>query len=291
MKKLLSIVLLTAGLFAQANQIFTINPSVYSAGMGNTGISHANIKNLYHNPALIALDTNYAGFTSVSWLPNLNDDMQYHNLTYTHTKGFGVELFYFDYGDQVHADANGIIIGSFQSSSYKLSGSYGKNIKGWLLGGRFNIYNHDFIDTVDIGSSFGIDIGALKSFRLSERDYASIGIVVKDLGTKSDFIDESLDLPTSLGLAAKYTLGNLFTIAADAKLYNEYYSVGLGTEYYYKDLFEIRLGYYMEPEYEVEYFTFGAGIKAKGLGLDVGFLMNPDSFHNKTVMLSLGFEI
>ena len=47
----------------------------------------------------------------------------------------------------------------------------------------------------------------------------------------------------------------------------------------------------MEPDYEVDYFTVGAGVKAKGLGLDIAFLFNPDSFHNKTLMLSLGFEI
>ena len=37
MKKLLSLLVLTGTLFAQANNIFTLNPSVNSAGMGNVG--------------------------------------------------------------------------------------------------------------------------------------------------------------------------------------------------------------------------------------------------------------
>ena len=51
MRKLLSIILLTASLFAQANNIFTINPSVYSASIGTAGIADASVKNLFHNPA------------------------------------------------------------------------------------------------------------------------------------------------------------------------------------------------------------------------------------------------
>ena len=51
MKKLLSLLLLTGTLFAQANNVFTLNPSVNSAGMGNVGIANADVKNVFHNPA------------------------------------------------------------------------------------------------------------------------------------------------------------------------------------------------------------------------------------------------
>ena len=51
MKKLLSLLILTGTLFAQANSIFTLNPSVNSAGMGNVGIAHADVRNVFHNPA------------------------------------------------------------------------------------------------------------------------------------------------------------------------------------------------------------------------------------------------
>ena len=48
MKKLLSLLVLTGTLFAQANNIFTLNPSVNSAGMGNVGIANAEVKNVFH---------------------------------------------------------------------------------------------------------------------------------------------------------------------------------------------------------------------------------------------------
>lgn len=282
--------LLSTCLFAQANQVFTINPSVYSSGMGNTGVAHANIKNLYHNPAFITLDTNYTEFSNVAWLPDLTNDMQYQNVIYTNAKGFGFELFYFDYGNQVQADESGIIIGSFESSSYRLSTSYGMVFKDWSLGGRFNIYNHDFIDSVDIKSSFGIDLGAYKEFLLNDTSYVSLGIALKDIGTESSFVNDSSKLPNALGLGVKYQI-NSIALALDTKFYSDYYSAGFGSEYYYKDLFKVRLGYYLEPEYEVDYYSFGAGINAKGIGLDIAYLFNPNSFHNKTFMLSLGFEL
>ena len=56
MKKLLSLLLLTGTLFAQANNVFTLNPSVSSAGMGNVGIAHADVKNVFHNPAFSVLE-------------------------------------------------------------------------------------------------------------------------------------------------------------------------------------------------------------------------------------------
>ena len=283
--------LLSTSLFAQANQVFTINPSVYSSGMGNTGMAHANIENLYHNPALITLDKDYAGLTNVTWLPDLASDMSYQNIMYTSSKGFGIELFYFNYGNQVEADASGIILGNFDSSSYRLGATYGGHVKGWHLGGRFNIYSHDFLDSVDIGNSYGFDLGSYKEWMLSNNNYIALALVLQDLGTKNSFVDTELELPASLGVGFKYTTARGFTAAIDTKLYQDYYSLGFGSEYTYQELFDIRVGYYMEPDYEVDYFTVGAGVKAKGLGLDIAFLFNPDSFHNKTLMLSLGFEI
>tara|TARA_R110002126_G_scaffold223604_1_gene368599 strand:+ start:650 stop:844 length:195 start_codon:yes stop_codon:yes gene_type:complete len=55
MKKLLSLLVLTGTLFAQANDIFTLNPSVNSAGMGNVGIAQADVRNVFHNPAFAGL--------------------------------------------------------------------------------------------------------------------------------------------------------------------------------------------------------------------------------------------
>ena len=59
MKKLLSIILLTASLFAQANNIFIINPSIHSAGMGNTGIGDFNTTESSYRVGLVMSNVDF----------------------------------------------------------------------------------------------------------------------------------------------------------------------------------------------------------------------------------------
>ena len=178
MNKLLSLLLLTGTLFAQANSIFTLNPSVHSAGAGNSGIADLNSKNLFHNPAFAGLES-HQETSYVKWLPNLADDMGYQNLQYTSGMGFS-------------ADIGGIITGEFDSSSLRVGGSYAMELGDWLLGARLNLYNHSFIDDIDIDMNYGVDIGAYKVF-----GNTSLGLVLKDLGGETKFADQSSSLPMS----------------------------------------------------------------------------------------------
>jgi hypothetical protein len=172
MKKLLSLLILTGTLFAQANNVFTLNPSVSSAGMGNVGIAHADVKNVFHNPAFAGLKESHQEISYVDWLPNLTDDMGYQSILYTSDLGWSSEIFYFNYGNQIEADQGGIIIGDFESSSYRVSGGYGFGIGDWLFGARLNLYNHNFIDSFDVDMNYGFDLGAYKEFDV---DYITLG--------------------------------------------------------------------------------------------------------------------
>jgi hypothetical protein len=290
MKKLLSIILLTASLFAQANNIFTINPSIHSAGVGNSGIGDFNSKNLFHNPAFV-LDESGVTISSVKWLPNLVDDMGYTNLQYNSGK-FGVELFYFDYGTQIEANPDGIIVGDFNSSSTRLGVSYGHDLSGWLLGGRLNIYQHNFYESDGSSTNYGLDFGVHKSI-IGETGGTSFGIVLKDLGGESKFQDVKMSLPMSVGVGIKYSLIKpvfTFNTLLDVKLYEEFSSFGVGTEYIFSNIGLFKIGYYSEPEYEVDYITVGAGIKTSSISIDLAYLFNEESFHNETLMFSFGFN-
>ncbi len=289
MKKLLSLLLLTGTLFAQANNIWTINPSVYSASIGNAGIADANVKNLFHNPAFVGLKQSHQEVTYVDWLPNLTDDMGYSNIQYTSNLGFGSELFYFDYGTQTQADAGGIILGDFDSASYRIGVSYGLDLKGWLFGARLNLYQHNFIDDIDIGMNYGIDVGVHKQF-----NNTSLGIVLKDLGGDTEFLEQTLELPMSIGVGVKHSVAikeNLkYNLLLDVKMYENWNSIGIGDELVINDMFYLRGGYYTEAEFDVDYITFGGGIDTGFINIDLAYLFNEESFHNETLMLSFGFD-
>ena len=284
MKKLLSLLILTGTLFAQANNVFTLNPSVNSAGMGNVGIAHADVKNVFHNPAFAGLRESHQEVSYVDWLPNLTDDMGYQSILITSDMGWSSEIFYFNYGTQTQADSGGIIIGDFESSSYRVSGGYGFGIGDWLFGARLNLYNHNFIDSFDIDMNYGFDIGAYKEF-----GNTSVGIVLKDVGGETKFLDQELNLPMSVGIGVGQKLGN-FTLASDVKIYEDYNSIGLGGVY---DLgiASLKLGYYTESEFEVDYITLGGSIDAGIVDLSLAYYYNTDSFHNETLMISFGFDL
>mgnify|MGYP001423896429 FL=1 len=284
MKKLLSLLVLTGTLFAQANNVFTLNPSVNSSAMGNVGIAHADVKNVFHNPAFAGLNKRHQEISYVDWLPNLTDDMGYQSILYTSDMGWSSEIFYFNYGTQVEADQGGIIIGDFESSSYRVSGGYGFGIGDWLFGARLNLYNHNFIDSFDVDMNYGFDLGAYKEF-----GNTSLGIVLKDVGGETKFLDQSLNLPMSVGVGVGHSFGN-FSLASDVKFYEDYNSIGLGGVY---DLgiASLKLGYYTESEFDVDYITLGGSIDAGIVDLSLAYYYNTDSFHNETLMISFGFDL
>ena len=284
MKKLLSLLILTGTLFAQANDIFTLNPSVSSAGMGNVGIAHADVKNVFHNPAFAGLNKRHQEISYVDWLPNLTDDMGYQSILYTSSLGWSSEIFYFNYGTQQQSDQFGIILGDFESSSFRISGGYGFGIKDWMFGARLNIYNHNFIDDIDIGMNYGIDLGAYKEF-----GNTSLGIVLKDVGGETEVLDQSLNLPMSVGIGVGQKFGD-FTLASDVIMFEDYNSIGIGGVY---DLgiASFKLGYYTESEFEVDYLTLGGSIDAGIVDLSLAYYYNTDSFHNETLMISFGFDL
>ena len=284
MKKLLSLLVLTGTLFAQANNVFTLNPSVNSSAMGNVGIAHADVKNVFHNPAFAGLNKRHQEISYVDWLPNLTDDMGYQSILYTSSLGWSSEIFYFNYGTQVEADQGGIIIGDFESSSYRVSGGYGFGIGDWLFGARLNLYNHNFIDSFDVDMNYGFDLGSYKEF-----GNTSLGIVLKDVGGETKFLDQSLNLPMSVGIGVGHSFGN-FSLASDVKFYEDYNSIGLGGQY---DLgiASLKLGYYTESEFDVDYITLGGSIDAGIVDLSLAYYYNTDSFHNETLMISFGFDL
>ena len=283
MKKLLTLLILTGTLFAQANNVFTLNPSVNSAGMGNVGIANAEVKNVFHNPAFAGLRESHQEVSYVEWLPNLTDDMGYQSILITSEMGWSSEIFYFNYGTQTQSDQYGVVLGDFDSSSFRVSGGYGFEFKDWLVGARLNLYNHNFIDNIDIDMNYGVDIGAYKEF-----GNTSVGIVLKDVGGDTEILEQTLNLPMSIGVGVGQKFGN-FTLASDVKVFEDYNSIGIGGEYSL-GVASLKAGYYTESEFDVDYFTIGGGINAGIVDLSLAYYYNADSFHNETLMISFGFN-
>ena len=132
--------------------------------------------------------------------------------------------------------------------------------------------------------NYGFDLGAYKEF-----GNTSLGIVLKDVGGETKFLDQSLNLPMSVGIGVGQKFGN-FTLASDVKVFEDYNSIGLGGVY---DLgiASFKLGYYTESEFEVDYITLGGSIDAGIVDLSLAYYYNTNSFHNETLLISFGFDL
>ena len=97
------------------------------------------------------------------------------------------------------------------------------------------------------------------------------------------------DRPMSVGIGVGQKFGD-FTLASDVKFYEDYNSIGLGGVY---DLgiASLKLGYYTESEFDVDYITLGGSIDAGIVDLSLAYYYNTDSFHNETLMISFGFDL
>ena len=139
-------------------------------------------------------------------------------------------------------------------------------------------------DSYSIDMNYGFDIGAYKEF-----GNTSLGLVLKDVGGETEFLSQKLNLPMSVGVGVGHKFGN-FTLASDVKFYEDYNSIGLGGQY---DLgiASLKLGYYTESEFDVDYLTFGGGIDAGIVDISLAYYYNTDSFHNETLMISFGFDL
>ena len=96
---------------------------------------------------------------------------------------------------------------------------------------------------------------------------------------------------TKLVFEKIYKVANSYEfLKTDVKLYEDYNSIGLGGQY---DLgiASLKLGYYTESEFDVDYLTFGGGIDAGIVDISLAYYYNTDSFFNETLMISFGFDL
>jgi len=93
----------------------------------------------------------------------------------------------------------------------------------------------------------------------------------------------------SIGVGVGHRFGD-FTLSSDVKIFEDYNSIGLGGEYNL-GIASLKLGYYTESEFDVDYLTFGGGIDAGVVDISLAYYYNTDSFHNETLMISFGFDL
>lgn len=292
------------GSASQAGAIFLlIFPGARPVGMGASFCSLADdAMAVYYNPAGTAFQENSnVSLMHANWLAALFPDMYYEYIGFVKpVEGLGHLGFNFIYlttGETEGTDSYGTSIARWRTFDFSAGVTYstklrpnlavGAGIKfiysylapGWLVTKILNTRGGGQ------GSSFALDFSLL--YILANR--LNLGVVLQNLGPNIRYIQggASDPLPRALKLGASYKLLNSSTNRLTLAVEITKVLVGLtnpldinyevweawkhaGIEYWFRDFFAARAGYFLDREGHRTGPTFGFGVKFKGFEFDIG---------------------
>ena len=282
-------------------QFLKVMPTARATAMGDAYASLASgSEALFWNPAGVATTTGHS--LTATHIPYLVDT-SVSSVGYTVSAGtlgqFGVQLQSVDYGelaetraDRLGFDANGdynpgLTGSTFSPSAFAVGLTYARSLTDRFSTGitakyvRESLYDGDFagpdgaLNTAAGATLFDVGIQYETGFKSLD-----LAMAVQNFGPEVAFVDERFAAPLTfrLGVAGnligadgivRQNATNRLTVAYDLLQPNDYdQQMQFGVEYAFADLIALRTGYKLN--YDVEGFTFGAGLNADVSGARLG---------------------
>ena len=245
-----------------------------------------------------------------------------------------INVTFMNLGQFTKTDENGTARGTFLSNEIAFGLCYGTIIaKDLALGMQLKFIRSNLSPTQSsqtggsgVGYSGGFDLGTLwkpkelKVFDLDLEDNLAIGANLQNVGPKLTYIAESDPLPTELRLGIAYDVyedpDNTLKLAFDyakllvrrdsldsdplpKSLYTGWGRPGaslcFGAEWWYRQVFALRAGYFHEPSPSSnrQYLNFGAGLRVAPLNVDFSFISPMEENHPlaNTMRITLKFDL
>ncbi len=287
-------------LFSQAGSYVTNLTDARSVAMGNTYIALDNNNFVYSNLAANSLSNAKFGL-NVSYRPWINDLSDNYNLMganayYSIDNKSSLAIGFKDFTMPSYnvTDDNGNSTGTYQpkETSFSLGYAY-KFTDKTAVSLTLQYLESDLYDTYN-ASTVLFDLGFKSSY-----NHLSYGIIVKNLGMKLKFDDESVSVPMTAGGGIAYNedlnYKNNINMAVDfANITTDEesgFSAGVGAEYTYDHMFSLRAGYhFVDESIGLKALSVGAGVNIKGAQIDFGYLIS-DNAMNNNFNISCSFKI
>lgn len=313
------------GSASQAGAIFLlIFPGARPNGMGASFCSIADdAMAVYYNPAGAAFQENTnVSLMHANWLKGLYPDMYYEYIGFVKpVEGLGhigINFIYLTTGETEGTDPYGTPIARWRTFDFSAGVTYstklnpdlafGAGLKfiysylapGWLVTQLFHTRGGGQ------GSSFALDLSIL--YKLAKR--TNLAVVLQNLGPNIRYIQggASDPLPRALKLGVSYKIldssTNRLTIATEVtkvlvalenpvdinyELWEAWKHFGI--EYWYRDFFSARAGYFLDREGHREGPTFGGGVRFKGFQFDIGVDSELYEFETENYRFSLTYTL
>ena len=273
-------ILLSLGsqLLAQANRILTIAPTAQASSIGNVMLPMMNpARNLYNKDKF--------SFSRVNWMTNIVNDMSYNFIDFDRGP-FGVNVMFFNYGEQNQADEYGIIQGQFTPLSAVYGFNYARKIDKYNLGFDTKIITHNLHTQTATGFIFSAGGYFPKVYKDLDVD-----VMIQNFGLAPKFGGYKSELPTSLNISMTYPYKEWMFYGQLNKM-KKHQTFGMGTSYNYKDMLWGKLGYYLDTTHELTYPTFGLDFKYDKYIIGMSYIYGDRVLPlSNTIRLSINLEL
>ncbi len=278
MKKILLTLLLFSSIFAQANRILTLAPTAQVSSIGNVMLTMM-------NPARNLFDKDHFSFSRVNWMTNIVNDMSY-NFINVDRGPFGVNIMFFNYGEQNQTNESGIIEGQFTPLSAVYGFSYARKVSKYNLGLDVKLITHDLHTQKANGLVFGVGGYFPKVYKDLDLD-----VMVRNFGFAPKFGSYKSELPTSVNVAGTYPYKDFMFYGQFNKM-EKHQTFGVGTSYNYKNMLWGKVGYYMDDMHELTYPTFGLDFKYDKYIVGMSYIYGDRTLPlSNTIRLTINLEL
>ena len=278
MKKILLTLLLFSSIFAQANRILTLAPTAQTSSIGNVTLPMM-------NPARNLFDKDHFSFSRVNWMTNIVNDMSYNFINLDRGQ-YGLNVLFFNYGEQNHTDEFGIIQNQFTPLSAVYGFSVARKISKYNLGLDVKLITHD----LHTQSAKGLVLGVGGYFPKIYKDL-DLDVMVRNFGFAPKFGDWKSELPTSVNVAGTYPYKE-WMFYGQGNVMKEHQTFGMGTSYNYKNMLWGKLGYYLDNMHELTYPTFGLDFKYDKYIIGMSYIYGDKTLPlSNTIRLTINLEL
>lgn len=278
MKKILLTLLLFSSIFAQANRILTLAPTAQVSSIGNVTLPMM-------NPARNLFDKDHFSFSRVNWMTNIVNDMSY-NFINVDRGPYGINIMFFNYGEQNLTNESGIIEGQFTPLSAVYGFSYARKVSKYNLGLDVKLITHD-LHTQD---AKGLVLGVGGYFPKIYKDL-DLDVMVRNFGFAPKFGSYKSELPTSVNVAGTYPYKDFMFYGQFNKM-AKHQTFGVGTSYNYKNMLWGKVGYYIDDMHELTYPTFGLDFKYDKYLIGMSYIYGDKTLPlSNTIRLTINLEL
>jgi len=269
---------LSSQLLAQANRILTLAPTAQASSIGNVMLPMM-------NPARNLFDKDHFSFSRVNWMTNIVDDMSYNFINFDRGQ-YGVNVLFFNYGEQNQSDEFGIIQSQFTPLSAVYSISYARKVNKYNLGLDVKLITHNLHTQNAKGLVFGVGGYFPKVYKDLDLD-----VMVRNFGFAPKFGSWKSELPTSVNVAGTYPYKEWMFYGQFNRM-KKHQTFGMGTGYNYKNMLWGKAGYYIDNMHKLTYPTFGLDFKYDKYIIGMSYIYGDKTLPlGNTIRLTIKLEL